>query len=126
VQVPDDRDQQGPSRGWHLAGGLALLAVVMLAMLWLLPDPAPTAKPSVGMHPAILAPWSVCARAVVSQLGRGVQIVGPNRIAWDDSGRIADVLGVAAAHGGQADRPFACRAVRLDSQWQVERLTFAP
>jgi hypothetical protein len=125
AHAPAPDDEPAPGRGWRLAGRLALLGLVVLGILWLLPDPPPNADPAVGMHPAIIAPWSACARAAVAQFGRDVQVIGPKRITWDRAGRIVDVLGTIA-RDRQPDRPFGCRAIRIESHWEVERLVFAP
>lgn len=114
--------------GWRLVTGLVALAVVALTvstfLLRLAPGPDRSMRRD-GGDPSALLPWAACARAVRQHLAAQgeVEIEGPTRAHWENSGAGVDLAGRASG-AGIAPIAFGCHAIRLNSGWHVERLIF--
>jgi hypothetical protein len=114
--------------GWRLVTGLVALAVVALAVSILVIEfvPGPDySTPTGGVDPSPLRPWAACARAVRQHLAdrSEVEVEGPTRTRWESSGAGVDLTGRASG-AGMPPIAFGCHAIRLGSDWHVERLIF--
>jgi hypothetical protein len=115
--------------GWRLALSLSALAVVAVAVSLMLltlvsgPDERPLIAAADG---SIARPWAACARAVRQELPhtQGLELAGPTLVRWESSGVGVDLAGRAIG-GGLRATAFGCHAIRLGSEWQVERLILA-
>lgn len=115
--------------GWRLLLSLSALAVVAVAasfiLLWLVPDrdDSPLTADADG---SIARPWAACARAVRQELphAQGLELAGPTMVRWESTGIGVDLTGRASG-GGLRPTAFGCHAIRLGSEWQVERLILA-
>ena len=115
--------------GWRLALSLSALAVVAgavsLALLALVSDPD---EPSLLAEAdgLVARPWAACARAVRQELPhtQSLELAGPTMVRWETSGIGVDLAGRAIG-GGLRPTAFGCHAIRLGSEWQVERLILA-
>jgi hypothetical protein len=118
----------GKSMGWRLVVALTALAVVAVGVSLALMALSPVGGPAAAMsnRRSVLQPWAACASAVRHQLA-GIErvdvVAGPARARWEASGAGVDLSGRAT---GSEMRPrgFSCHAIRLGTNWQVERLIF--
>jgi hypothetical protein len=115
-------------RGWRLTLSLSALAAVAagasLVVLALAPDVDERATADVDG--SIARPWAACARAVRQELphARGLELAGPTMARWESSGIGVELTGRASG-GGLRPTAFGCHAIRLGTEWQVERLILA-
>ena len=114
--------------GWRLALSLSALAVVAVAvsllLLALVSDPDERSLIAEA-DSSIARPWAACTRAVRQELShtQGLELAGPTMVRWESSGGV-DLAGRAIG-GGLRATAFGCHAIRLGSEWQVERLILA-
>jgi hypothetical protein len=108
---------------------LSALAIVAVAasfiLLWLVPDRDEPSS-SADTDGSIARPWAACARAVRQELPHapGLELAGPTMVRWESSGIGVDLAGRASG-GGLRPTAFGCHAIRLGTEWQVERLILA-
>jgi len=105
---------------------LAVVAVAVTMMLLALVSDPDESSPIAEADGSIARPWAACARAVRQELPQtqSLELAGPTMVRWESSGIGVDLAGRAVG-GGLRPTAFGCHAIRLGSEWQVERLILA-
>ena len=105
---------------------LAVVAVAVTMMLLALVSDPDESSPIAEADGSIARPWAACARAVRQELPQtqSLELAGPTMVRWESSGIGVDLAGRAIG-GGLRPTAFGCHAIRLGSEWQVERLILA-